>query len=94
VLIGGKLTLENDRLQAIIIELNGSGRRYGYNDDDIDKLLQGYGFMPYTYNPIRRELVSLNHYTSHNTIYLRNALEVARRLKKGNSLRLSNGFVI
>jgi FkbM family methyltransferase len=94
VLNGGKLTLENGKLQAIIIELNGSGRRYGFKDEDIDILLKGYGFKPYTYDPFNRELISLDNYTSHNTIYIRNSPEVSGKLKKGNSVRLSNGAVI
>jgi FkbM family methyltransferase len=94
VLNGGKVTLGNDKLQAIIIELNGSGRRYGFQDDDIDILLKAYGFKPYTYHPFSRELISLDNYTNHNTIYLRNYLEVSEKLKKGNSVRLSNGKII
>lgn len=91
VLNGGKLTLENDKLQAIIIELNGSGLRYGFKDEDIDILLKGYGFKPYTYDPFNKELISLDNYTSHNTIYIRNSPEVSIKLKKTNSVRLSNG---
>jgi FkbM family methyltransferase len=91
VLNGGKLTLENHKLQAIIIEINGSGKRYGFKDEDIDVLLKGYGFKPYTYDPFNRELISLDNYTRHNTIYIRNSPEVSGKLKKGNSVRLSNG---
>jgi len=94
VLNGALLTLQNEKLQAIIIELNGTGIRYGFNDDDIDSLLKGYGFKPFTYDPFKRELISLDSYTFHNTIYLRNALEVLVKLKKGNSVQLSNGSII
>ena len=91
VLKGAKLTLENDKLQVIIIELNGSGSRYGFVDDEIDNLLKKYGFKPFTYNPFNRELISLDKYTNHNTIYLKNTLEVAKKLEKGVSTHLSNG---
>ncbi len=94
VLNGGKLTLENEKLQAVIIELNGSGQRYGYKDDDIDALLRSFGFKPCTYNPFKRKLISLDKYTSHNTIYLRDTHKVSEKLKKGSSVRLSNGFII
>jgi FkbM family methyltransferase len=94
VLNGAKLTLENDRLQAIIIELNGSGRRYGFNDGNIHDLLMNNRFEPYTYNPFNRELTRLDSYNSHNTIYLRNSFEVSEKLKKGKTVRLSNGFFI
>lgn len=91
VLNGGVLTLGNSRLQAVIIELNGSGKRYGYDDDNIDTLLKSYGFNPYTYNPFIRELVGLKKYTSHNTIYVRNAHEVSNKVKQGSTVLLSNG---
>lgn len=94
VLNGGKLTLEHDKLQVIIIELNGSGSRYGHNDDEIDNLLREYGFKPFAYNPFNRELISLDKYTHGNTIYLRNTLEVSKKLEKGGSTRLSNGTII
>jgi len=94
VLNGAKLTLENERLQAVIIELNGSGQRYGYKDDDIDLLLRRFGFKPYTYNPFERKLISLDNYTSYNTIYLRDGLKVSEKLKKSGSTRLSNGMII
>jgi len=93
VLNGGKLTFSSDRLQAIIIELNESGNRYGKKDDEIRFLLESYGFKPYTYNPFNRELISHNG-TSHNTIYIRNFQKVSEKLKKGNSVLLSNGTVI
>lgn len=94
VLNGGKITLEQDKLQAIIIELNGSGIRYGFNDDEIDNLLKEYGFKPFTYNPFNRELISLAKYTNHNTIYLRNPFEVSMKLKKGGYAHLANGMII
>ena len=82
---GAKLTLENDKLQVIIIELNGSGSRYGFIDDELDNLLKEYGFKPFTYNPFKRELISLDKYTNQNTIYLRNPFEVSMKLEKGKS---------
>ncbi len=91
---GGKLTLENDSLQAVIIELNGSGQRYGHKDDDIDFLLRDFGFKPFTYDLFSRELIGLDNYTSHNTIYVRDFLQVMEKLKKGSSVKLSNGFII
>jgi len=91
---GGNLILTNSRLKAVIIELNGSGKRYGFNDDDIDNLLKSYGFKPYTYNPFDRELIYLDNYTNHNTIYLRYSSEVSNKLKHSNSVRLSNGLLL
>ena len=55
VLLGGKNTLNNPDLKAVIIELNGSGARYGYKDADIHAMFITAGFRPYAYDsPIDR----------------------------------------
>jgi FkbM family methyltransferase len=40
VINGAHEVLKNEKLKAIIIELNGSGGRYGYNEDDIKSTLK------------------------------------------------------
>ena len=94
VIKGGMNTLSSDRLQVVIIELNGSGRRYGYSDSDVDQVLRDLGFSPFTYDPFNRELLSLDSYNCHNTIYLRNTSIVQKKLKSGGSVRLSNGAIL
>lgn len=42
-------------IEAIIIELNGSGKRYGFSDRDVYDLLINYGFGCFEYNPESRE---------------------------------------
>jgi hypothetical protein len=58
-------------LKAIIIELNGSGLRYDIEDGTTDKFLRDYGFEHFTYNPFTRQLIKIDKYLSHNTIYIR-----------------------
>jgi FkbM family methyltransferase len=94
VLRGATSTLNNDELKAIIIELNGSGVRFGYKDDEIDNLLRSFGFEPFTYNPFNRELIRLEKYLTHNTIYIRSILEVKDRLLNSESVKLSTGVSI
>lgn len=72
VLRGAKKVLEGDTLEVIILELNGSGEKFGFYDDNIHNDLLDYGFFPYTYNPFTRMLVRLDKYSSHNTIYIKN----------------------
>lgn len=90
VLNGAHNTLENNNLKAIIIELNGSGMRYGYNEDEIHQKLINYGFKPFSYNPKFRILKEASTYGSHNTIYIRdeefvkNRIDNARKVKIGS----------
>ncbi len=88
VINGGQNTLRNKNLKAIIIELNGSGKRYGYEDDEIHKMLTGFGFQPYTYEPFSRTLTPLASYGTHNTIYIRDYEYVKDRLEKSEKIEV------
>lgn len=80
VIQGAKKTLQNESLKAIIIELNGSGKRYGYNEEDIHKELTELGFKPYEYMPFHRELIEVKRWGSANTIYIRDFQDVKNRV--------------
>ncbi len=56
---GAKNILANNKLCCVIMELNGSGNRYGYNESKILDMMFDYGFKAYTYNPLDRGLVEL-----------------------------------
>jgi len=95
VLKGANSILKSDTLEVIILELNGSGKKFGFNDDDIHNNLLEYGFLPYTYNPFDRKIIKLETYGTHNTIYIKNKI-----LKKVDNIIKScekfncNGFYI
>jgi FkbM family methyltransferase len=90
VINGAEKTLANKLLKAIIIELNGSGSRYGFNDNDIHLKLIKYGFKPYIYNPKSRKIEEQEAFGTHNTLYLRDIdiiqekIESAKKIKVGN----------
>jgi len=94
VLQGAENVLMSSSLKAIIIELNGSGLKYGYYDSDIHEKLLSYGFLPYAFNPFKRKLIQLDTYSNHNTIYLRDYNFCADRLNSAGGLKLSNGVVL
>ncbi len=86
VLKGMSSTLADKRLKAIIIELNGSGGRYGYDEDLIHKSLLEFGFSPYLYDPFKRELKITAGHGVHNTIYLRDLDYVNNRVKNADKV--------
>lgn len=88
VISGMSLLMESKDLKAIIIELNGSGWRYGYDENEIHKKLLQNGFQPYEYNPLTRDCSLINNYGQHNTIYLRDIEYVNARLKMANKVSL------
>jgi FkbM family methyltransferase len=81
--------LNNNNLRVVIIELNGSGERYGYNENEIHELFLSKGFFPYRYLPSNREIVKLeNKASNHNTIYLRDEEFIKNRLATSNKVEI------
>jgi FkbM family methyltransferase len=60
VIRGGLETFISPSLLAVLIELNGSGSRYGFSEDDIRVGFAHRGFSPYWYDPFSRRLNSAN----------------------------------
>jgi FkbM family methyltransferase len=90
VLSGARSVLSSSSLKAIIIELNGSGRRYGYNEDRIHELLTSYGFSPYSYDPFTRELQPVAGYGNLNTLYLKDADWTSIRIRSAKRYSVLN----
>lgn len=90
VIKGAFNTLQNKELKAIIIELNGSGTRYGYDEHKIHDEFVVLGFRLFLYNPISRELSPLNTFGTHNTIYIRDIDFVKNRLITAQKIRILN----
>jgi FkbM family methyltransferase len=79
---GAATLLSLPSLRAIIMELNGSGQRYGFDEALLLQLLLDRGFRTYTYDPVGRRLQDLGgkNLASGNTLFLRDVDFVARRL--------------
>jgi FkbM family methyltransferase len=88
VLQGAEAILANPELKALIIELNGSGERYGYSEERIHEKLLGAGFQPYQYDPFTRHLTALATHGALNTIYLRDPEAVQIRLASAPAVTL------
>lgn len=88
VIKGAQAALRNNNLKAIIIELNGSGARYGFNEEDIHKTFTSNGFKPYSYDPLHRNITELNSYGSLNTIYLRDIEFVQERISSSPKIKI------
>ena len=90
ILRGGKNIFQNNYLSAVILELNGSGKKYGYDDEKLHDEMLSMGFSTYSYAPFQRKLVELNnkHAATGNTLYIRNIGKVKERLKMHQALKL------
>jgi FkbM family methyltransferase len=90
---GAKSLLASPTLKAIVIELNGSGARYGFRDEEIHLLLKSYGFAPYSYEPFSRQLRKQESYGSLNTIYVKDPESIGKRLREGKRYRILNSEI-
>ena len=88
---GGLNTLKNKGLCAVIMELNGSGNRYGYDEDKILGLMSSYGFKPYAYTPFERRLIPLkgkNTIGTGNTLFIRDRALIQERIKTARGIKV------
>lgn len=89
VLKGAADTLANPSLKALIVELNGSGKRYGHDDEDVHRRLLADGFSPFRYVPFERRLVAVKSYGPKNTIYARDLPFVSERLLTARKIKVN-----
>jgi FkbM family methyltransferase len=95
VINGARVTLECPGLFALIIEMNGSGSRYGYDETRLDRSLTDKGFEALSYDPLRRLLIPLvDSDPSGNRIYVRGRDAVERRLAEAPQFTLRGGLRI
>jgi FkbM family methyltransferase len=92
VIKGAEKTLENPLLKAIIIELNGSGLRYGFDETAIHHQFLQKGFQPYQYDPFERNLILLNAPHEHNTIYIRDVDFIKKRLQGAKKIKVQDQY--
>jgi FkbM family methyltransferase len=90
VIKGSKETLQKETLKAIIIELNGSGDRYGYNEVDIHNIFLSLGYKPFLYSPFERTLKEVNNFGRHNTIYIKDYNFVLKRIQTAPNIVIRN----
>ena len=93
VLKGATQTLKKDNLKAIIIELNGSGAKYGYDESLLHEKLLTYNYRPYQYDPFNRELKAVDKFGTHNTIYIKDPAFVRERVQQADRLKILDSWI-
>jgi hypothetical protein len=78
---GAEKTIQNPALQAVIIERNGSGNRYGYDEEKLHAQIRSRGFSPCSYDPFGRRMRPLEQGTGGNIIYIRDLNAANERLR-------------
>lgn len=96
VIAGAKKTLSHPSLLAVIMELNGSGSRYGFDEKNLHNVMLNYGFTTFQYNPFKRQLIPRNMSSQviGNMLYIRNDEQVIDRITSAPKFKTNNGWEI
>jgi FkbM family methyltransferase len=94
VIAGAKETLRSPALIALVIEMNGSGKRFGYDEKNLHDTIVSHGFAEARYDPFTRELEFNGPSQGDNRIYLRSVEDVRRRLTTAPQLSLPYGRAV
>jgi FkbM family methyltransferase len=94
VIEGARKVLDGPGLLAVVMETNGSGSRYGYDDATLHAAMLERGFLAYAYEPLTRHLTPLpNPASAGNTLYIRDFPRVVRRLESARQFRVLGQLV-
>jgi FkbM family methyltransferase len=89
VFAGGARTLSDPALCALIVEINGSGKSYGFDDEELRRRIESFGFRSYDYEPFTRRLdLAHSKTTVGNALYVRDIDSVVTRLRSARPVHL------
>jgi FkbM family methyltransferase len=82
VLAGGTRTLASPQTRAIVLELDGSGGRYGSDSDALHREVTAWGFEPVQYDPMSRSVTPIRSDGAPRgtIVYVRDVAEVKARV--------------
>jgi FkbM family methyltransferase len=91
VIEGAAAALRRADVLGVIMELNGSGRRYGFDEAALHARMRAHGFGAYSYEPFTRTLTPLLSANSRasNTLYLKDDARVRLRLAEARRFTIN-----
>ena len=90
VLKGAAKTLADPDLLGVIMEVNGSGRRYGFTDEAIRETMTNAGFGEYRYSPMERRLSLLGSSKPvDNVLFVKSPEKLEERLASANPVTIN-----
>jgi FkbM family methyltransferase len=91
VISGGEVTFGAEQLEVVLIELNGAGVRYGFEESAIRMHFEKLGFKPCHYDPYSRGLQIIDDKEaskSGNTLYVKNVEVVQAKVLSSKPFRV------
>jgi FkbM family methyltransferase len=95
VLKGAGNVLRNPSLHSVLMELNGLGKNYGFDEEWIVDYMQGFGFSAFEYDPFVRQLspVAGKKSDGTNTIFIRGVERIVNVLKNAPKIQVGHQWI-
>lgn len=95
VISGAEKSLANENLLAVIMEVNGSGGRYGFDEDALLANMFNLGFKAYSYDPFIRKLNLLEDFSrkNGNIIFIRKIERVEHLINSASAILIHGQLV-
>lgn len=95
VIAGAGEVLSKESLLAVIMELNGSGQRYGFDEGELFERMFKYEFTPYSYTPFERSLQALSETNKRegNILFIKDLKSVIQRLESATAFNVSGEHI-
>ncbi|MEO8192480.1 MAG: FkbM family methyltransferase [Gemmatimonadales bacterium] len=88
----GEAVLAAPQLQAMVVEMNGSGKRFGYDETSLHRTILSHGFRHVRYDPVTRRIDAGDvQGAGDNRIYIRDSAELRSRLTSAPAIPLPFG---
>lgn len=93
VIAGASQTLQKPSLHSVIMEFNGSGEKYGFDEEELMQTMYSFGFQMLSYDPFRRKIgpVSGENWRTGNIIFGRDERYLQSRIDHASPIHV-NGF--
>ena len=89
---GGKESFKSNNCMAVIVEMCGNGKDFGYSEKTLFDEIKNCGFMPIKYDPFKRELSENTSFAfDGNIIFIKNFKTTQERIEAANSFSI-NGY--
>lgn len=92
VIAGAASVLSRPSLLAVIMELNGQGRQYGFDERALHEKMLNYGFQTFTYEPFSRRLLPPDAGTR-NVLYIKDVDQVRARVSAAASFEVLDQMI-
>ena len=86
---GGKESFKNNNCMAVIVELCGNGKDFGYSEKDLFEEIKKCDFIPIKYDPFNRKVSKNTSFAfDGNIIFIKNFKAIQERIEKTKSFSI------